>query len=71
MISSFPPGLIMMIGALLIPFLPHSIRQIYMIVLILVSAYALTLGFGIHSKIDVMNFEFIIFQSDSLTYLLQ
>ncbi len=67
MISSFPPGLIMMIGALLIPFLPHIIRQIYMIVLILVSAYALTLGFGIHSKIDVMNFEFIIFQSDSLT----
>ena len=67
MISSFPPGLIMMIGALLIPFLPHIIRQIYMIVLILVSAYALTLGFGIHSKIDVMDFEFIIFQSDTLT----
>jgi len=67
MISSFPPGLIMMIGALLIPFLPHIIRQIYMIVLILVSAYALTLGFGIHSKIDVMDIEFIIFQSDSLT----
>ena len=67
MISSFPPGLIMMIGALLIPFLPHIIRQIYMIVLILVSAYALTLGFGIHSKIDVMDFEFIIFQSDTLS----
>ena len=67
MISSFPPGLIMMIGALLIPFLPHIIRQIYMMALILVSAYALTLGFGIHSKIDVMDFEFIIFQSDSLT----
>ncbi len=67
MISSFPPGLIMMIGALLIPFLPHIIRQIYMMVLILVSAYALTLGFGTHSKIDVMDIEFIIFQSDSLT----
>ena len=67
MISSFPPGLIMMIGALLIPFLPHIIRQIYMMALILVSAYALTLGFGIHSKIDVMDFEFIIFQSDPLT----
>ena len=67
MISSFPPGLIMMIGALLIPFLPHIIRQIYMMVLILVSAYALTLGFGIHSKIDVMDFEFIIFQSDTLS----
>ncbi len=67
MISSFPPGLIMMIGALLIPFLPHIIRQIYMMVLILLSAYALTLGFGIHSKINVMDIEFIIFQSDTLT----
>ncbi len=67
MISSFPPGLIMIIGALLIPFLPHIIRQIYMMVLILVSAYALTLGFGIHSKIEIMNIQFIIFQSDALT----
>ena len=67
MISSFPPGLIMMVGALLIPFLPHIIRQIYMMVLILVSAYALTLGFGIHSKIEIMDIQFIIFQSDALT----
>ena len=67
MISSFPPGLIMIIGALLIPFLPHIIRQIYMMVLILVSAYALTLGFGIHSKIEIMDIQFIIFQSDTLT----
>ena len=67
MINSFPPGLIMMIGALLIPFLPHIIRQIYMLILILISAYALTLGFGVHSKIELMNIEFIIFQSDTLT----
>ena len=67
MISSFPPGLIMIIGALLIPFLPHIIRQIYMMVLILVSAYALTMGFGIHSKIEIMDIQFIIFQSDALT----
>ena len=67
MISSFPPGLIMIIGALLIPFLPHIIRQIYMMVLILVSAYALTLGFGVHSKIEIMDIQFIIFQSDTLT----
>ena len=53
MISNFPPGLIMMIGALLIPFLPHIVRQVYMLVLILISAYALTLGFGVHSKIEL------------------
>ena len=67
MISSFPPGFIMIIGALLIPFLPHMIRQIYMMILVLISAYSLTLGFGIHSTINVMGFDFILFQSDSLT----
>ena len=67
MISNFPPGFIMIIGALLIPFLPHIIRQIYMMILILISAYSLTLGFGIHSTINVMGFDFILFQSDSLT----
>ena len=67
MISNFPPGFIMIIGALLIPFLPHIIRQIYMMILVLISAYSLTLGFGIHSTINVMGFDFILFQSDSLT----
>ena len=67
MISNFPPGFIMIIGALLIPFLPHMIRQIYMMILVLISAYSLTLGFGIHSTINLMGFDFILFQSDSLT----
>ena len=67
MISNFPPGLIMIVGALLIPFLPHIIRQIYMMILVLISAYSLTLGFGIHSTINLMGFDFILFQADSLT----
>ena len=67
MISNFPPGFIMIIGALLIPFLPHIIRQIYMMTLVLISTYSLTLGFGIHSTINLMGFDFILFQSDSLT----
>ncbi len=67
MISSFPPGFIMIIGALLIPFLPHIIKQIYMMILVLISAYSLTLGFGIHSTINLMGLDFILFQSDALT----
>ena len=67
MISNFPPGFIMIIGALLIPFLPHIIRQIYMMILVLISAYSLTLGYGIHFTINLMGFDFILFQSDSLT----
>ena len=67
MISAFPPGFIMIIGAILVPFLPHIIRQIYMICLILISSYALTLGYGIHSSIDLLGFQFILFQADNLT----
>ncbi len=67
MMNNFPPGFVMMIGALLIPFLPHILRQIYMLVLVLISAYTLTLGFGIHTKITLMDIEFILFQSDPLT----
>ena len=68
MIDSFPPGFIMVLGALLIPFLPHIIKQIYMMILILVSAFGLTLGFGIHSVITIMEFDFIVFQADELTF---
>ena len=67
MIDSFPPGLIMVIGALLIPFLPHIIRQIYMMILVLLSAYPLTLGIGIHTTVNFFDFEFILFQSDALS----
>ena len=68
MIDNFPPGFVMVLGALLIPFLPHIIKQIYMMILILVSTYGLTLGFGIHSVINIMEFEFILFQADELTF---
>ena len=68
MIDNFPPGFVMVLGALLIPFLPHIIKQIYMMILILISAYGLTLGFGIHSVINIMDFDFIIFQADELTF---
>ena len=68
MIDNFPPGFVMVLGALLIPFLPHIIKQIYMMILILISAYGLTLGFGIHSVINIMDFDFILFQADELTF---
>jgi multicomponent Na+:H+ antiporter subunit D len=68
MIDNFPPGFVMVLGALLIPFLPHIIKQIYMMVLILISAYGLTLGFGIHTVINIMEFDFILFQADKLTF---
>lgn len=68
MINAFPPGFIMIIGAILIPFLPHIIRQFYMMALILISSYGLTLGFGIHSSLEFMGYQFILFQADKLTF---
>jgi len=68
MIDSFPPGMIMVIGALLIPFLPHIVRQIFMMLLVLLSAYPLTLGIGVHTTINFFDLEFILFQSDALTF---
>ena len=67
MIDSFPPGMIMVIGALLIPFLPHIVRQIFMMLLVLLSAYPLTLGIGVHTTINFFDLEFILFESDALT----
>ncbi len=67
MIDSFPPGMIMVIGALLIPFLPHIVRQIFMMLLVLLSVYPLTLGIGVHTTINFFDLEFILFQSDALT----
>ena len=68
MISSMPPGLIMFVGAFLIPLFPHFYRQIYMILLIIISAFTLTSGHGTHLIINSMGIDFIIFHSDNLSF---
>ena len=68
MITSLPPGLIMFLGSFLIPFFPYFTRQIYMILLILFSAFSLTAGHGTHLVINSMGIDFIIFHSDSLSF---
>ena len=67
MINSLPPGFIMFIGAFLIPFLPKLGRQVYMIFLVLLSAFFLFNGFGTHLTINVLDYNFIINHSDNLS----
>ena len=67
MINSLPPGLVMFVGAFLIPFIPYMTRQIYMIFLVIVSAFSLLNGFGTHLILNVLNYDFIIYHSDNLT----
>ena len=58
----------MFLGSFLIPFFPHLFRQIYMILLIAVSAFSLTTGFGTHLVLNSMGIDFIIFHSDNLSF---
>ena len=67
MINSLPPGFIMFIGAFLIPFLPKLGRQVYMIFLVILSAFSLFNGFGTHLTINVLDYDFIINHSDNLS----
>ncbi len=68
MINSFPPGLIMFIGAFLIPFFPYVARQFYMIVLVLFSALSLMNGFGTHLTLNILDYDFIIYHADNLSF---
>ena len=68
MINSIPPGLIMFLGSFLIPFFPHISRQIYMFVLVFLSASSLFLGDGTHLIINFMDINFIINHSDELSF---
>ncbi len=67
MINSFPPGLLMLLGGLAIPFLPHHTRQIWMILILILSAISINVDYGVHIVFELMNYEFIFWKSDSLS----
>ena len=46
--SSLPPGLIMILAAIGLPFIPHVWRQIFMLGAIAISASGLMAGAGTH-----------------------
>jgi len=65
--TSLPPGLIMILAAALLPFIPHVWRQIYMIGAIVASAYGLTIGAGTHFVWSVLGYELILYKADHLS----
>ena len=67
MISQMPPGLIMILAACFLPFIPHVSRQIFMLVAIAISSYGLFLGAGTHLVWNVLGFDLILYQADSLS----
>ncbi|MGB2492645.1 MAG: proton-conducting transporter membrane subunit, partial [Candidatus Puniceispirillum sp.] len=67
MFASLPPGIIMVLGACVVPFIPHVSRQIWMLVMIALSAWGLTTGAGIHTIWHVMGYDLILYRADALT----
>ena len=68
MINSFPPGLVMFLGAFLIPFFPHIYRQFYMLFLVFLSASTLFSAEGSHLIIQLQDIQFILHHSDNLSF---
>ena len=68
MINNFPPGLVMFLGAFLVPFFPHIYRQLYMLFLVFLSASALFSAAGSHLIIQLQDIEFILHHSDNLSF---
>ena len=65
--TDITPGILMIIAAVFVPYLPHHIRQIFMLGAIALSAFSLSAGAGIHWSISVLGHELILHHADHLT----
>jgi multicomponent Na+:H+ antiporter subunit D len=67
-IIDLTPGLLMILGAVAVPFIPHHFRQIAMLCAIALSAMSLSAGAGIHWTIPLLGQELILHHADNLTF---
>ena len=67
-ISSWPPGLVMILAAFAVPWIPHIARQAWMLGAIALSAWGLTNGAGIHAVWQVLGLELVLYRADNLTF---
>jgi multicomponent Na+:H+ antiporter subunit D len=65
--TDITPGILMIIAAVFVPYLPHHIRQIFMLGAIALSAFSLSAGAGIHWSVSVLGQELILHNTDNLT----
>ncbi len=65
--TSIPPGLIMVLLAMPIAFVPHHYRQFCLLSVITISAFSMTAGPGVHWEIEVSGFNLILNRADHLT----
>ena len=67
-IASWPPGMIMILAAFAVPWIPHVARQIWMLAAIALSASGLATGAGVHAVWQVMELELVLYRADHLTF---
>ena len=66
-LSSWPPGLIMILAAFVLPWIPHVARQIWMLGAIALSAWGLTAGAGVHAVWQVLGLDLVLYRADNIT----
>jgi len=70
MIGNFPPALIMILGALLVPLLRGRVRAAYMLALPVVSfGYLLSLPQGVSAPLPLFGYELTVLRIDALSLL--
>jgi len=65
--TNIPPGLIMVLLAMPIAFVPHHYRQFCLLSVIAISAFSMTAGSGVHWEVEVSGFNLILNKADHLT----
>ncbi len=67
LLTSLPPGALMMLAAVPLVLVPHHARQVVMLLAIAGSAFSLTAGAGQHLNIEMMGFEMSLYRADYLS----
>ena len=68
MIDSFPPGLVLILGALLVPFLPGKLRYAYMLALpVLAGILLFTLAHGVAVQTEIFGYTLTLVRVDKLS----
>ena len=67
-LGGLPPGLAMILGAVVLPFLPLAMRPLWMLLAIALSATTLLVPSGEHVLWSVLGFELSLYYADALSF---
>jgi multicomponent Na+:H+ antiporter subunit D len=66
--ATFPPALVMLAGAFLLPLLPRNVRSVFSLLVPLVAlALVWTAPSGIHRTMELMDYPLVLYKVDRLS----